>query len=589
MAPVIMGNPDRPELGEELTNSFCRTDPEIASALRARHLPLRQPRRPRRACTTPTLVLQCASDVIAPQAVGEFVHRQHAGQPARAARRDGPLPEPERARRRRSPPSRRSSRRVRRARGGTCRRRAPRTSTRTRPAATSRRCPTATIVKVNETFLRWTGYRRDDLVGAPPLPGPADARAGRIYHETHIAPLLQMQGAVREIALEVVCADGRRLPVLVNSVLKRDADGEPAARPHHGLRRDGPQAVRARAAARARPRARRARADRAAAAGHGRARRRALDARGRSGAAIVARARASTGAGARSSPCSTSASGCEIVPRAASTLGGGGLASRRARRAARRRRSSPRSRLRSATDGSERWPRCRSWTAARAACSGSGSPARASSPTDERAFMAACAGQCAQALERAHAARAHGRAARGARPSTREASRALDEVQDSRARAAARRARRARGPAPGSSCSRRRPAATPGSTVATRATAAAGRAERRARAPRRGSGRSASRARRELARRPARARSLRRPAAARPRPGARRADLARFDPSAASARATCRSCAELADRAGARARERAALRAASATSPTCCSRPCSPGTPPRDARFEVAT
>ena len=60
MAPVIMGNPDRPELGEELTNSFCRTDPEIAAPLRARHVPLRQPRRPGRSVTTPTLVLQCS-------------------------------------------------------------------------------------------------------------------------------------------------------------------------------------------------------------------------------------------------------------------------------------------------------------------------------------------------------------------------------------------------------------------------------------------------------------------------------------------------------------------------------------------------
>jgi serine phosphatase RsbU (regulator of sigma subunit) len=52
---------------------------------------------------------------------------------------------------------------------------------------------------------------------------------GRIYHETHYAPLLTMQGAVREIALEIVCADGGRLPVLVNSTLRRDAAGEPVA------------------------------------------------------------------------------------------------------------------------------------------------------------------------------------------------------------------------------------------------------------------------------------------------------------------------------------------------------------------------
>ena len=44
MAPVIMGNADRPELGEELTNSFCRTDPEIAAEFRARDVPVGQPR-----------------------------------------------------------------------------------------------------------------------------------------------------------------------------------------------------------------------------------------------------------------------------------------------------------------------------------------------------------------------------------------------------------------------------------------------------------------------------------------------------------------------------------------------------------------
>ena len=50
MAPAIMGAPDQPELGDELTNSFCRTDPEIAQAVRARHVPVRQPRRRRRGC-----------------------------------------------------------------------------------------------------------------------------------------------------------------------------------------------------------------------------------------------------------------------------------------------------------------------------------------------------------------------------------------------------------------------------------------------------------------------------------------------------------------------------------------------------------
>jgi sigma-B regulation protein RsbQ len=77
MAPVIAGNPDRPELGEELTNSFCRTDPEIAKHF-ARVTFLSDNRADLDAVRTPALVLQCADDAIAPQPVGEYVHRRLA-------------------------------------------------------------------------------------------------------------------------------------------------------------------------------------------------------------------------------------------------------------------------------------------------------------------------------------------------------------------------------------------------------------------------------------------------------------------------------------------------------------------------------
>ena len=73
MAPVIMGNPDRPELSEELTNSFCRTDPAIAAAF-ARATFLGDNRRDLEHVRTPTLVLQASDDVIAPLPVGEYVH-----------------------------------------------------------------------------------------------------------------------------------------------------------------------------------------------------------------------------------------------------------------------------------------------------------------------------------------------------------------------------------------------------------------------------------------------------------------------------------------------------------------------------------
>lgn len=82
------------------------------------------------------------------------------------------------------------------------------------------------IVKVNRTFLALTGHRRDALVGRRRF-AELLTPGGRIYHETHYAPMLAMQGNAREIALDIVCADGRRLPVLVNSVLDHDDAGAP--------------------------------------------------------------------------------------------------------------------------------------------------------------------------------------------------------------------------------------------------------------------------------------------------------------------------------------------------------------------------
>jgi sigma-B regulation protein RsbQ len=74
MAPVIMGNADRPELGEELTNSFCRTDPDIAKKF-ARVTFESDNRADLGKVTVPTLILQCSEDVIAPIAVGEYLRK----------------------------------------------------------------------------------------------------------------------------------------------------------------------------------------------------------------------------------------------------------------------------------------------------------------------------------------------------------------------------------------------------------------------------------------------------------------------------------------------------------------------------------
>jgi sigma-B regulation protein RsbQ len=91
MARVIMGNPDRPELTEELTNSFCRTDPDIARRF-ARVTFLSDNRGDLTSVSLPTLVLQCAEDVIAPDVVGRYVHERVAGSTFVALRATGHCP-----------------------------------------------------------------------------------------------------------------------------------------------------------------------------------------------------------------------------------------------------------------------------------------------------------------------------------------------------------------------------------------------------------------------------------------------------------------------------------------------------------------
>ena len=72
MAPAIVGNPERPELGAELTASFCRTDPAIAKQF-ARVTFLSDNRGDLDAVRVPTLVVQCRNDIIAPISVGQYV------------------------------------------------------------------------------------------------------------------------------------------------------------------------------------------------------------------------------------------------------------------------------------------------------------------------------------------------------------------------------------------------------------------------------------------------------------------------------------------------------------------------------------
>ena len=170
MAPVIMGNADRPELGEELDEQLLPDRPRDRRPLRARDVPGRQPRRPRLASGPRAWSCSARGDVIAPESVGRLRARAAARQRLRAAAGHRPLPEPQRPGRddRRDPELPWS---------------VTRTSTRAEESAEElfedapcgylTTLPDGTIVRVNRTFERWTGLDRRQLLGRRALPGSA--------------------------------------------------------------------------------------------------------------------------------------------------------------------------------------------------------------------------------------------------------------------------------------------------------------------------------------------------------------------------------------------------------------------------------
>ncbi|OEJ62255.1 histidine kinase [Streptomyces agglomeratus] len=83
-----------------------------------------------------------------------------------------------------------------------------------------------TIAKINTTLLGWLGLEREAVVGRKRFTDLLTV-GGKLYHETHFAPLLRMQGEINGIALEIKQAGGARLPVLISSVVKNGSTGEP--------------------------------------------------------------------------------------------------------------------------------------------------------------------------------------------------------------------------------------------------------------------------------------------------------------------------------------------------------------------------
>ena len=170
MAPVIMGNPERPELGEELTNSFCRTDPEIAKHF-ARVTFLSDNRADLPKVRTKALILQCSQDAIAPEAVGRYMHQNLPGSQFVQMQATGHCPNlsaPEEtiaameAFLRDPAPARRRA--VVTIDPGSLIETAEELYE-SAPCGYLSTLPDGTIIRANQTFLTWIGMERQDLVG----------------------------------------------------------------------------------------------------------------------------------------------------------------------------------------------------------------------------------------------------------------------------------------------------------------------------------------------------------------------------------------------------------------------------------------
>ena len=230
MAPAIMGAPDQPELGMELTNSFCRTDPEIAKHFaRVTFLSDHRADLPQLAHAVADPAVQRRHDRAAARSAS-IMQRDAAAQPLAVIENVGhcphlSAPSASVAAMERFPASARAE-----AEGAM------------RPRAGCR----CALLAARACGLLLTTRRRHDPARQRDLlhAGSAcaaealvDARriqdlltiGGSVFHQTHWAPLLQMQGSVAEVKLDIRHADGRTIPMLINAI-RRSHDGQVSTR-----------------------------------------------------------------------------------------------------------------------------------------------------------------------------------------------------------------------------------------------------------------------------------------------------------------------------------------------------------------------
>ena len=224
MAPVIMGAPDRPELGAELTGSFCRTDPDIARQLaRVTFLSDHRAQLPR--LKTPTLILQCSDDLIAPVSVGHYMRQAMPNSTLKIIQNIGHYPHL-------SEPGAITDaiNAFLASQGLETENAGPAGATEAQDLLDQAPCGLAQtdaqglLRRANLTLCQWLGYTPGELVGRRKLQDLLTTGC-RIFHQTHSLPLLQTQGSVSEVRVQMLRKDGQPLPMLLNA-RRHTHDGE---------------------------------------------------------------------------------------------------------------------------------------------------------------------------------------------------------------------------------------------------------------------------------------------------------------------------------------------------------------------------
>ena len=216
LAPTVMGRPDRPELGAELTASFCRVDPEIARQF-ARVTFLSDTRADLPKVTVPTLVLQCSDDALAPLAVGTYVHEAIAGSELRVLAATGHCPNL-------SAPIETTQAILDFVRGWPPATMADLSTDRGFAAAPCGLAVTdaaGRMVRANADLAGLAGVGADALADGRTFVSLLST-GSRLYFETYVLQLLLLQGEARGVALTLITADGGRRPVLVNAAAEPD-------------------------------------------------------------------------------------------------------------------------------------------------------------------------------------------------------------------------------------------------------------------------------------------------------------------------------------------------------------------------------